>query len=130
MKRRPISDEDVEMIKTILRSWDSENDGPLSWKGLLENIRLDVGYLYERTSLYKAKGGVVYKEFNVAKERLKDGNKGGGETMSRQTLVKAYKRQAIEIEELRMQNTKLLQLHSEYLKLFFERDVVPPFIKS
>ena len=129
MKRRPISDEDVEMIKNLLRSWDSENDGPLSWKGLLENIRLNVGYLYERTSLYKAKDGAIYKEFNIAKERLKDGKKGGGETMSRKTLVKAYKRQAIEVEELRMQNIKLLQLHSEYLKLFFERDIVPPFIK-
>lgn len=130
MKRRPISDKDVEMIKNMLRSWDSESDGPLSWKGLLENIRLKVGYLYERTALYKAKGGVVYKEFNSAKERLKDGVKGSGETMSRKTLVKAYMRQAREIEELRMQNVKLLQLHSEYLKLFFEHDVVPAFIKS
>ncbi|MDH1930476.1 hypothetical protein [Pseudomonas sp. GD03696] len=127
MKRRAISDDDLKHFIQILREWDVSNDGSLSWQGLIKSIERVVGYSYERTTLYKAKGGALLREFQIAKSRVKVNGApaGRGSTMSRQDLLKAYAKQALEIERLRAENDNLMKLHVKYLKLFFENDIIP-----
>lgn len=127
MSRRAISNSDVEMFVSLLRKWDVERDGALSWVAFIARIESEIGYAYERTTLYKAKCGVVFKEFGFAKERLRLGvvSQSKGSTMSRQSLLKAYAKQCDELERLRNENTHLLQLHLQYMQLFFKHDIIP-----
>ncbi|WP_256809279.1 hypothetical protein [Pseudomonas siliginis] len=127
MKRRRITDEDTTVFIEILRSWDVDKEGELSWNNFLANIQSLTGYLYERTSLYKTKNGTIHKEFDIAKNRIKLGPQKKGETMSRQTLLVAYTNLRQEADKLRSQNLSLLQLHTQYLKILYENDITPTF---
>lgn len=127
MKRRAITNEDLHDFVKMLRQWEVVESGPLNWQSYIKHIEMNIGYSYERTTLYKAKGGEILREFQLAKDRLKanDSPKGRGSTMSRQNLLKAYSKQLVEIERLRDENTNLLKLHLKYLRLMFDNDIVP-----
>jgi hypothetical protein len=127
MKRRRITDEDTTAFIEILRNWDVEKEGDLSWNNFIKKIQSITGYLYERTSLYKTKNGAIHKEFEIAKNHIKLGPKKNGETMSRQNLLAAYTNLRQEADKLRSQNLHLLQLHTEYLKILYENDIIPHF---
>ncbi|MNC31617.1 hypothetical protein D3C75_799440 [compost metagenome] len=127
MIRRRITDEDAAIFINILRSWDVSKDGELSWNSFIANIQVITSYLYERTSLYKTKGGSIYEEFEIAKKRMRTGVKPQGNTMSRKSLLIAHSKLRFEIDTLRAQNLNLLQLHTEYLKLLYENDIIPEF---
>lgn len=130
MKRRRITDEDSKVFIEILRNWDVEKEGDLSWKNFIKNIQHLTGYLYERTSLYKTKNGTIHKEFELAKNNIKPGPKRKGETMSRQSLLNAYTNLRREADKLHSQNLSLLQLHAEYLKILYENDIIPHFARG
>ncbi|MFZ3284107.1 MULTISPECIES: hypothetical protein [unclassified Pseudomonas] len=125
MKRRRITDEDTTAFIEMLRNWDIEKEGDLSWNSFIKKIQSVTGYLYERTSLYKTKSGTIHKEFEIAKDVIKSGPKTKGETMSRQSLLVAYTNLRQEADKLRSQNLSLLQLHTEYLKILYENDITP-----
>lgn len=127
MKRRAITDKDLRDFLKMLRQWDCVAHGPLSWQSYISQIESSVGYSYERTTLYKAKGGEILREFQLAKDRLKNvgSPKVRGSTMSRQDLLKAYAKQSSEVERLRDENDNLLKLHVKYLKLMFDHDILP-----
>ena len=125
MKRRRITDEDTTAFIEILRNWDVEKQGDLSWNNFIQKIQSVTGYLYERTSLYKTKRGIIHKEFEIAKDLIKSGPNKKGETMSRQSLLVAYTNLRLETDKLRSQNLSLLQLHTEYLKILYENDITP-----
>jgi hypothetical protein len=127
MKRRAITDLDLKNFVKILKEWDGARDGLLSWQAFIKHIEAMVDYSYERTTLYKAKRGEIFREFQIAKNRLKvdHGPAGRGSTMSRQELLKAHAKQLLEIERLRAENSHLLKLHVKYLRLFFENDILP-----
>ncbi|MNC35757.1 hypothetical protein [Pseudomonas sp. ACN5] len=125
MKRRRITDQDTTAFIEILRNWDVETEGDLSWNSFIKKIQSVTGYLYERTSLYKTKNGTIHKEFEIAKDHIKSGPKTKGETMSRQSLLVAYTNLRHEVDKLRSQNLSLLQLHTEYLKILYENDITP-----
>lgn len=127
MKRRAITDKDLHDFVKMLRQWEVVMHGPLNWQNFIKHIESSIGYSYERTTLHKAKGGGILREFQLAKDRLKvnDSPKGRGSTMSRQELLKAYAKQLVEIERLRDENTNLLQLHVKYLRLMFDNDIIP-----
>ena len=130
MKRRRITDEDSKVFIEILRNWNVVKEGDLTWNRLIKNIQSVTGYLYERTSLYKTKNGIIHKEFEIAKNQIKLGPKQKGQTMSRQSLLVAYANLGREADKLRSQNLCLLQLHTEYLKILYENDITPHFAHS
>lgn len=127
MKRRPITEKDARNFVEMLRQWEVVSNGPLNWQSYIKHIELIVGHLYERTTLYKTKGGEILREFQLAKDRLKVSSspKGRGSTMSRQNLLKAYAKQSVDVERLRDENAHLLKLHVKYMRLMFDNDIFP-----
>ncbi|RJX77828.1 hypothetical protein [Pseudomonas sp. LS-2] len=127
MIRRAITDHDIAAFLEILRNWDARNNGPLTWKTFIEAINIKITYRYDRTALYKTHRGIIHKEFEAAKLRVKGGSENLGSSMSRQMLLLAYQKQKKEIDKLTLTNNNLLILHEQYLKLLFEHDITPRF---